>query len=686
MISSLYIDPGSGFTIFTLGAWVVSLLAVLMGFLLFFIKNIFLYFKKHKKTVFFVSFISLACLAVIIGANMIKKRILFQKKVIVLGIDGLSPVLMENMMDEGVLPNFARLKQEGAYRHIRTTNPAQSPVAWAGFSTGQNPGKHGIFDFIIRDPNNYGLDLSLSNTKGDKVTPVIKAKRFWRYATEARIPSVIIDCPLTFPPEKIYGKMLSGMGVPDILGTEGTFTFYTSEPSKQESDVGGKVFHIQKRPVMILELIGPRVAALRGQAKNIKVPFKVFLNDKESIFIEHGDKKIPLRVGQWSEWLDVTFRIDPLRKIKGIFQFYLISLEPDFKLYISPIQFDPRDPFYPISYPKNYSKELTDLIGLYHTQGMPLDTWAVNEKRLSDDELLKQAQDVFEERKKMLDIELNRLQKGILFFYFGTSDTIQHMFWRYTDPQHPLYMKDAPQKYSDVIRSWYKKFDAILGEVMKKMDNDDVLIVLSDHGFATFRRAAHVNTWLRKNGYLQLKDPESREGRELLETIDWSKTRAYAIGFGSIYINQKGRERDGIVMPGKETEALKEEIALKLKGWIDEKYNEPVVRGIYKNEEIFKGPYASLAPDLVIGFNLGYRASWQTALGGVPADTIEDNLKSWSGDHLFDPELVPGVIFANKKIKKDTPSLYDIAPTLLKLIGFDEKKIKEGDFDGEPII
>ena len=206
------------------------------------------------------------------------------------------------------------------------------------------------------------------------------------------------------------------------------------------------------------------------------------------------------------------------------------------------------------------------------------------------------------------------------------------------------------------------------------------------HGFGTFRRACHVNSWLRQNGYLELKDPDAQAGEELLLDIDWSKTKAYAIGFGAIYINQKGREKEGIVEPGSQSDSLKEEIAQKLKNWIDEKDNQPVTSRVYKREEIFHGNYAGQAPDLYIGFNKGFRASWQTAIGGVPEGLIEDNLKKWSGDHLFDPAFVPGVIFANKKITKDNPSLYDLTPSILKLAGFDTQRLKKCDFDGEDLF
>jgi predicted AlkP superfamily phosphohydrolase/phosphomutase len=228
--------------------------------------------------------------------------------------------------------------------------------------------------------------------------------------------------------------------------------------------------------------------------------------------------------------------------------------------------------------------------------------------------------------------------------------------------------------------------DESLGQIMKQLGPEDTLIVLSDHGFGTFRRAVNLNTWLRKNGYLELKNPSAEAGRELLTDIDWSKTKAYAIGFGAIYINEAGREKNGIVKPGREAQLLKEEIAGKLKGWRDEKYNEGVINETYRREDIFWGEHADRTPDLYVGFNKGYRASWQTALGAAPADLIEDNTKRWSGDHLFDPKLIPGILFSSLKIVKENPSIYDLAPTILKSAGFDDEELRKLGLDGEPLF
>lgn len=679
-----YIDPGSGFVISSLWGWLTGFLIASLGILTFFFKKIYLFMKKYRKMSMAIFIIMISLL--IIGVFMGTKKPSLNRKVILLGFDGLSPEIIEPMMQEGKLPNFSLLKQLGAYRHLATTNPSQSPVAWASFATGQNPGKSGIFDFIVRDPKTYGLNLSLSNINNGKPRRVFKSKCFWQYTSQEKIPTVIINCPLTFPPDKVYGKMLSGMGVPDILGTEGTFTFYTSAAQGGNKDIGGRVFQINKSPVMLLNFIGPKVAGFGTKADNVKVSFKVTLKNSDTISIEYQNNKFELKNGERSDWKEVIFRIGLLKEMKGIFKLRLLEVEPEFKLYISPVNFDPREPFFAIAYPKEYSRELVDSIGLYHTQGMPFDTWAVNENRLDENALLEQIEEVYKEKKAMLDFELARLKEGVLFSYFECPDIIQHMFWRYRDTDHPLYNKDVQSDYKSEIQSWYKKMDNVLGDVLRKMDKKDVLIVLSDHGFGTFRRAVHINSWLRKNGYLELKNPNAKSGGDLLKEIDWSKTKAYAIGFGAIYINQEGRERQGIVKPGRDVEFLKTEISQGLKQWIDEKYKKPVINNIYKKEDIFFGKYADEAPDLYIGFNIGYRASWQTALGAVPGVLIEDNTKKWSGDHLFDPKLIPGVLFFNQNITKANPSIYDITPTILKLCGFDEKKIKKLGFDGESLF
>lgn len=674
MIFLGYIDPGSGFTIAGFGAFLWAALAATVGF-------VGMRWRKFLRPGLLVMLALVGAASAWYFLNADKRSALDGKRIILLGFDGLSPVITESMMAEGQLPNFSHLKQAGSYAPLATTNPPQSPVAWSAFSTGKNPGKNGIHDFIVRDKD-YKLDLSMANARGGRARRVVQAPYFWETASGRGVRSVILGCPVTFPPGRFKGRLLSGMGVPDVLGTEGTFSFYTSEKGAPSAVEGGQVFRVDRTDSMSLELNGPKVAGF-GAARNVKVPF---LAEREGggVRLTVQGKSTLLEPGQWSPWQEVSFRIGLLRKMKGIFRFYLVETSPEFKLYASPVNFDPREPYLPVSYPAGYSRELAEKLGLFHTAGMPLETWSLNEKRLDEKAFLEQAERVSEERRRLLHHELDRLRDGMLFCYFGDTDIIQHVFWRYTDPDHPSYPAEAPEEYRQMIRSWYRRADAILGEVMQKTRPDDLLLVFSDHGFDTFERAVHLNSRLRDSGYL-VPDGSGTVG-ELLQGVDWDHTRAYAIGYGGIYLNRAGRESRGIVAPGPQAERLKEEIAERLKQWTDPKDGRPIVHEVYRGEDIFRGPYADRMPDLYVGFNKGYQASWQTALGAAPAGQIEDNLKKWSGTHLFDPVFVPGVLFSSRRLGKSDPSLYDLAPTLLKECGFSEKELEGLGLDGRPLF
>lgn len=676
-----YVDPGNGYVLSAAGGWLVALLLTVLGLFGAFFKNIFRPFKKFSVLFLLLLILSTGLFFLLKGVGMGKKKVPFDKKVIILGIDALSPDIIERMIDEGKLPNFSYLKTHGSYSHLATTNPPQSPVAWAVFATGKNPAKNGIFDFIVRDPQNYSLSLVLSDFKKGVPQRVLKEKAFWNYASETGVPVVVLSCPVTFPPDKIQGKMLSGMGVPDILGTEGTFTFYTTAPLDNNKDIGGKVFTVAKSRKMQMNLIGPRVKSGEEDA-HLVVPFTAVLTGDSAVNIKYQNTNFNLKAGQWSGWKEVVFRQGALKRIKGIFKFYLVQVDPELKLYISPINFDPRAPLFPISYPHRYSKELAGSIGLFHTQGMPMDTWALNEGRLTEDAFFEEFKKTAKESASRFIFELNRFKKGVFFCYFGSVDTAQHMFWRQADQSSSFYDEKSAPEYRGKIEEQYKEMDRMVGLALATLKEGDTLLVLSDHGFASFDRAAHVNSWLKSAGYLVLKDHNNSKGRELFLDVDWSKTRAYALGFGAIYLNQRGREGQGIVEPGGESEALKAELSEKLSRWQDQKNNKRVVMRVYKKEEIFRGPYSERAPDLYIGFEKGYRASWQTALGAVPDQLLEDNQKKWGGDHLFDPSLVPGVVFSNIKMNNPRPSLYSLAPTILKLIGFSDGQLKDNGFDG----
>jgi len=612
-------------------------------------------------------------------------------KVIVIGMDGLDPMLVERFMAAGILPHFQRLKEQGAYQHLATTNPALSPVAWASFATGGNPGRHGLFDFLRRDPSTYLPELALFDVEetqpffklGPLQLPPTRSRMrsprrgvpFWALTSEARIPTVILRVPMTFPPDRLHGRMLSGLGVPDLRGTQGTFSFYTNaiESAEAGKAMGGEVFHVQfGSNTASTHLIGPR-NTLKPNQPDVTVPFTIEIHrDNPHATIHLQGKSFDLGVGQWSDWRRVEFALNRWTRVPGICRFYLDAVEPHLKLYVSPINFDPRRPAFPISHPPDYAEELAEEIGLYHTVGQAEDTWSLNEGQVSDETFLAQCDRVIQEREAMLLYELERFERGLFVTVFDTPDRIQHMFWRFEDPAHPLQDPQQAERYREVFARLYRTMDRILGEVMERVDEDTVLMVLSDHGFSQFRQAVHLNRWLVEEGFMALKPAvgEAKPAQEFFASVDWSRTKAYAAGLAGIYVNLKGRERFGIVEPGAEQQQVVNDLSERLlERLVDPATGKPIVRRVYRREEIYAGPYAEKGPDLVAGFEPGYRASWQTALGGVPETVMEPNRKRWSGDHCVDPPLVSGVLFLNRPLASPQPRIIDIAPTILKLFG-----------------
>lgn len=669
-----YVDPSSGFVFLqnTFFLWSIAL-----GLLTFFLLLLKFFFRSIKKFLWIL--IVLLVILVVVGVIMNSKDVK-KEKLIILGIDAMDVSITQQLMNEGRLPNFSYLKTKGGFSFLKTTNPSESVVAWSSFMTGLNPAGHGIFDFVMRDPENYLPYLSLNEISPASGRPKIRIRRkgetFWNILSQNKISSDIYFCPNTFPSERVSGRMLSGMGVPDISGTMGKFSFYTSKGlSQEDKDSRGRIVQVMPdKGVIHTELYGPRISSA-GLVTETKIPLKITIEpDREKVSLEFQGNQVFLNKGSWSNWQRISFKIGPFKKTYGITRFYLKSIKPNFELYASPINFDPRAPLFPISYPDNYSAKLAKKIGLYYTQGMPYDTRALTENRLNEEAFLELVDEILGERRKILNEGLKEFRSGLFFFYLGTLDVIQHMFWRYLDSKHPLYEKDS--LHQDTIYKYYERMDQIVGDVLKGLDEDTTLIVLSDHGFSHFRKSVHLNRWLLENGFLFLKDGKN-ESKEFFKDVDWSKTKAYALGFGGIYLNRVGREYYGIVNEA-EIQNLKRGIAMGLRQLKDSQTGEMIVKDVYFQEEIFKGPYINEAPDLFIGFNAGYRASWQTALGGVPNLIIEDNKKKWSGDHLVDPRLVNGLIFVNKNIDLKEASIIDIAPTILGFFGVTKPEEMQG--------
>jgi predicted AlkP superfamily phosphohydrolase/phosphomutase len=343
-------------------------------------------------------------------------------------------------------------------------------------------------------------------------------------------------------------------------------------------------------------------------------------------------------------------------------------MDEHFSLYVSPINLDPEKPAMPISHPSYYATYLAKRVGTYSTLGLAEDTWALNESVTSEDTFLQQTYDIDGERRSMFFAALDRLRRGSLVCVFDATDRIQHMFWRYIDDNHPASRGRQPSEHKDAIREVYKRNDALVGEVMQRLAQDDVLMVISDHGFSSFRRGVNLNAWLRHEGYLTLAD--GRDGTsEWLRDVDWSRTKAYCLGLTGMFLNLRGREQLGIVTPGAEADTLKAEISAKLNGLADTETGHTGIREVFEPSKLYAGPYLENGPDLLIGYNAGFRTSWDCATGVTTGPVFEDNVKPWSGDHCIDPRLVPGVFFCNRPTRVDDPALIDIAPTVLDLFG-----------------
>jgi len=594
------------------------------------------------------------------------------KKTIVLGIDGFDPDVAGELIASGHLPNLARLAEYGTFSPLQPSLPPMSPVAWTDIGTGADSGNHGIFDFIHRRPENYMPFISMRKSATGLLGTVYKSPRscdgFWRYASDAGVPTTIIRWPITFPPEKINGRLLSGLGTPDLLGREGRDTLYaTTRPPAVKTELG-------EDHVVVVKWDGNTIhTQIEGPAtgKNSFSTLDLTINrvgDQSVELVIQGVNAVKATTGQWTPYVSLEFKVG-LRRLRAITRFLLIETEPELRLYQTAVQIDPTKPAFPITHPKEFSKELCSEIGQFSTLGMPETVHPVTKGWFGYDHLISLCESVDAERMKMFDLELSRLDKGLLAFVFDASDRMQHALWFTRDPQHPAYDEEKARQYADAIPSLYRRMDEAVGKAVDAVGNDGALWVVSDHGFNTYRRSVHLNRWLVENGYMHLKGDDNGHGGVLFQDVDWAQTKAYAIGFTSIYLNVSGREGQGIVASGEEQQRLAAEIAEKLQNLEDPVDGSSVMRKVYQSAEEYSGPLVAAGPDLIIGTNIGYRASWQTAIGGSPVELIEDNTDAWTGDHLFDPDLVPASLFSNQKINSEKPTAEDIAPTILTCIG-----------------
>jgi len=584
--------------------------------------------------------------------------------VVVLAIDGFDPVLLRSCIDAGRCPNLAELAGAGSFHELQTSNPPQSPVAWSHFITGAGSDVHGIYDFLHRDPATVLPYLSMAKIEapsmsvelagrtiplaGGGVTNLRKGDPFWAALDSADVAVTVVKVPADYPPKPVGdAKILAGMGTPDLLGTPGLFQWITDDPARPGAPAGGRVVDLTfDGTVGTASLQGPADPLYGGDP--LTVPVSLWPDfEHDTALVRIGDQERLLRVGEGSDWIPVAFPLESMPgSVSGMVRVQLRSLKPWRTLHVSPVNIDPTDPAQPISHPESYAPELAGAVGRYYTQGMPEDTKALSAGLLDEAAFLAQSHGVFDERRRMLLHELDRFRGGFLFGYFSSVDLTSHMFFRSLQGG----------EFAHVIPDLYARFDGLVGDVTRRLDGD-TLLVMSDHGFAPYNTQVHLNTWLRDRGYLVLKD-----GGTSLADADWNLTHAYALGLNQLYVNRMGRERAGAV-PADDAGALIEELQRELLRWRAPN-DEAVVTLV---EAPAEADHPGRMPDLLVGYNRGYRSSDESALGEVTDSWLEPNTGKWSGDHCMDPRHVPGVLLSNRPLAAG--GLTDLAPTILGAFG-----------------
>ncbi len=614
-------------------------------------------------------------------------------------------------MDEGRMPEFARLAREGTFQPLGTSTPPQSPVAWSNFITGRNPGGHGMFDFIHRDPETYqplssatrppsgerpgsielfGYTIPLG---GDALVNNRGGIAFWDVLREAGVEVEIYRVPGNYPPTPSRARTLSGMGTVDLRGEYGTYSWYSSKPppvkkhlkadyelvTVEDSDfdsVPDTVRTTLKGPPDILHL---QPGELPGPNDFLMTGLTVYVDPEEDVaWIKIDGNDVILREGEWSDWVEVSFDALPwgLMRFAGIVRFYLKEVRPDFQLYASPVNLAPGDPAQPITTPDDFVETLYEELGNFYTVGMPEETNALKDGLFDDDDYIKQVK-LFQEEDsdRLLDLALSRFKPGAMTFFYNSDIDLQcHMLWRHGDPRnpdaprHPAWEQKAAHDHAGDIEGYYERVDGVLGHVRERLPEDTLLVVMSDHGHQPYTRMLHLNAWLRDQGYLVLNHGKKTGQIAVQGNVDWSRTRAYGLGFNGLYLNLAGREGQGIV-PADQVDELMEEISRGLVALRDPKNGAQVVLRVDRARDVYSGERVAEGPDMIVGYNVHYGGSDASTLGEITTAVLEDNKSRWSGSHLMAPEVVPGILLVNRKLRGSGHDLSDVTATLLDHYG-----------------
>ncbi len=627
-------------------------------------------------------------------------------RVIILGFDGVEPSIVDAMIASGELPHLAQLSKQGTYARLGSSNPPQSPTAWSSFTTCKTPGSHGVYDFLRRDPKTYSPDVGFGATKQPELAPdgsltrpasfqsYRKGESFWATADRQGLRCKVLTVPFAYPADDLTDScMLCGLGVPDIRGTQSTFFWmsdaFTPEEMNEEVAGGIRLPLAFRDDVAVVELPGvrdPRVKNPTAWDAFARVPLTVSVDRKaRTVTLSVQGQNLSVAEGNETPWIEWSFSVTPQYTVRAISRAHVLEAGNAVRLYMTCLMFHPRAPMIRMSTPPAYAGELADRHGLYKTIGWASDTHALRVGALDEDSFIADAAATMEWRRKITLDEMDRGAFRLLISVWAEPDRIAHMFWRFRDSKHPLYTEDGAKKYGRAVENFYARMDAIVGDVMSRLAPGDLLMILSDHGFHSFRMGFNVNTWLVRQGYLAVEGSSdaatAHNKKEFLQGYDWSRTQAYSIGLGSIFLNQQGRERNGIVPPD-QANAVISEIRDKLLAVTDPATGEKIFNAVY-TRDAYKGTELADAPDIELGYAEGYQSTKDAAKGAAPPELFEPNTSKWSGEHAAsDVTISHGIFFANRSIAVQNPSLIDLGVTALRYLG----ALVPADFEGRNLL
>lgn len=573
-------------------------------------------------------------------------------RTILIGLDAFDPAFFEQLHNQGKTPHLSKFVQAGGYARLQVSDPPQSEVSWTSIATGLNPGGHGMFDFVHRNPATYGLQVSLlptrKNVLGLQFVPPHNARTLFDEAVSDGYPATSLWWPATFPARLGSPvRTIPGLGTPDILGRLGVGIHYSMDESPDEGSYKTTVRQLSRKNS------GRYGGTMEGPARKTitdtrssTLDFEICIDSDRSARLFIGRQEVGLELGAWSPILELPFKAGFGITLRAVTRAILTKITPEPQIYFLPLQPHPLSSPWPYGAPRGFVKDLWDRCGPFLTLGWPQDTTGLEEGWINDEQFLALCELICEERERVFMHVLDSFEEGVLACVFDTLDRVQHMFWR-----------DRP----DVIETWYQRLDALVGRIQAKLQARPAgesarLLVLSDHGFGDFDHKVHLNRWLIQQGYLQ---PGSGSDTGDLKGVDWTKSRAYALGLNSIYLNQQGREGQGIVT-GTQRDKILDHLREALLHWSGPDGG-PVVQTVLSRSEAFQGPLAEYGPDLLVGYRPGYRASAETGMGQWKGDEIEANTGHWGADHCFHAAAVPGVLFASQGLDGfPAPSFADI--------------------------